>query len=160
MAVIDESGLARRAAVAHQVFATDQGRPVEVAADQEQAMVKWLSRRLGEPLRVPVLADAGYELVGGRVLPGAQGAVAQLMYSNARDERLTLYVTREAAGGQTAFRFAQEGPTRVFYWIDRKLGYALSGDVSREELWRICEEVYRQLDMPATPRTAPGRVAG
>ncbi|MYN14516.1 anti-sigma factor [Pusillimonas sp. TS35] len=156
---VEGERLAQRAAVAHQVFASDMGRPVEVKADQEQAMVRWLSRRLGEPLRVPVLASVGYTLVGGRVLPGEQGAVAQLMYGDSQGQRLTLYVTREARGGQTAFRFAQEGAVRVFYWVDGKLGYALSGEVARDELWRVCEEVYRQLDMVQLP-APPGPVAG
>jgi len=143
---VSDDGLPRRAAVAHLVFASDQGRPVEVGADQEQAMVKWLSRRLGEPLRVPVLQDVGYSLVGGRVLPGARGAVAQLMYGKANGQRLTLYVTHEAQGDPAAFRFVREGAVNVFYWKDGRRGYALSGEVDRDELWRACVAVYRQLD--------------
>jgi len=34
----------------------------------------------------------------------------------------------------------------VFYWLDRKLGYALSGEVDRSELLRIATAVYRQLN--------------
>ena len=37
------------------------------------------------------------------------------MYGAPDGQRLTLYVTREAAGGWTAFQFTQEGPVRVFY---------------------------------------------
>ncbi|OZI71201.1 anti-sigma factor family protein [Bordetella genomosp. 12] len=142
----DSGGFAQRAAVAHAVFAADMRRPVEVGADQEQAMVTWLTRRLGARVHAPVLASAGYELVGGRVLPGGRGAVAQLMYSSQAGQRLTLYVTHEAAGDAAAFRYMQDGPVRVFYWIEGKLGYALSGAVSREELLRLAQEVYRQLD--------------
>ena len=44
--------------------------------------MQWLSRRLGKPLKVPVLAAQGYELMGGRLLPGDNGARAQFMFQN------------------------------------------------------------------------------
>jgi anti-sigma factor RsiW len=67
------------------------------------------------------------------------------MYADASGARLTLYVSNDQAGGDTAFRFAQEGPVSVFYWVDGKLGYALSGQVARPELSRVTEAVYAQL---------------
>jgi len=146
LAASGEAAFAHRAAIAHAVYAADARRPVEIGADQEQALVTWLTKRLGAPLQVPVLAQAGYALVGGRLLPGGQGPVAQFMYASAEGRRLTLYVTREAAGDKTAFQFAQEGPVRVFYWVDGRYGYALSGEVERSELMRIATEVYRQLE--------------
>ncbi|MBV7484019.1 anti-sigma factor [Bordetella sp. BOR01] len=141
-----DAAFAHRAAIAHAVYAADARRPVEIGADQEQALVTWLTKRLGAPVRAPALASAGYTLVGGRLLPGGQGPVAQFMYASPEGRRLTLYVTREAAGDKTAFQFAQEGPVRVFYWVDGRFGYALSGEVDRGELMRISTEVYRQLD--------------
>lgn len=136
---------AQRAAIAHAVYAPDMGRPVEVGADNEKGLVTWLTKRMGEPMRAPSLSQAGYALIGGRLLPGGAGPVAQFMYGAADGQRLTLYVTREAAGGQNAFQFTQEGPVRVFYWVEGGLGYALSGAVSRDELQRVSQEVYRQL---------------
>ena len=121
------------------------GRPVEVGGDNEKALVTWLTKRLGAPVSAPSLSALGYELVGGRLLPGGAGPVALFMYGAPDGQRLTLYVTREAAGGQTAFQFTQEGPVRVFYWAEGPFGYALSGAVSREELQRVSLEVYRQL---------------
>jgi anti-sigma factor RsiW len=36
---------------------------------------------------------------------------------------------------------------RVFYWIDRKFGYALSSaDLDRDELLRLANAVYQQLN--------------
>ncbi len=36
---------------------------------------------------------------------------------------------------------------KVFYWIDRKLGYALSSaDISREDLLKVANAVYQQLN--------------
>jgi anti-sigma factor RsiW len=98
-------------------------------------------------LRVPVLANDGFELLGGRLLPGVDGPVAQFMYQDSTGKRLTLYVTRPHKGDElTAFRFAQEGPVSVFYWVDRDCGYALSGELDRAQLARVASSVYRQLE--------------
>lgn len=145
--------LARQAAVAHNVYSPDLRRPVEVGADQEQALVTWLSRRIGANVRAPKLAPLGYDLIGGRLLPGQSGPVAQFMYQDAGGQRLTLYVSRDQVQSQgTGFRFAQEGKVNVFYWIDGQFGYALSGGIAKNELSRIAGSVYEQL-APA-PRAA------
>ena len=67
----------------------------------------------------------------GRLLPGDDRPVAQFMYQEASGKRLTLYVSARAkTDAQTAFRIAQEGSVSVFYWIDGRYGYALSGDLA------------------------------
>ena len=139
------SGFAHRAAVAHVVYSPDVRRPVEVGADQEQALVTWLTKRLGTAVRPPALGALGYELIGGRLLPGDKGPVAQFMYGAAGGQRLTLYVTREVAGQDAAFRFGRDGPVNVFYWVDDRFGYAISAGADRDELMKVSQEVYRQL---------------
>ena len=141
------TGLAHQAAVAHVVYSPDIKRPVEISADQEEQLVAWLSKRLGSTIRPPRLGKLGYELIGGRLLPGAQGAVAQFMYHDATGQRLTLYVTTDQAHNRdTGFQFSQEDQVNVFYWIDGKFGYALSAGISKEELTRIANAVYEQLE--------------
>jgi len=138
----------KRAAIAHATYSPEVRHPVEVGADQEQHLVAWLSKRLGAQVRAPNLEAAGYSLMGGRLLPGDNGPVAHFMYQTAQGRRITLYVRTEAAENrETAFRFAAEGNVKVFYWIDRKLGYALSSaDLSKEDLLAIADVVYRQLN--------------
>jgi anti-sigma factor RsiW len=141
------ASLPRRAAVAYAVYAPEVRHPVEVGADQQDHLVKWLSKRLGSELKVPVLARQGFDLVGGRLLPGAKGPGAQLMYQDARGQRITLYVSvRDAEPRDTAFRFSQEDKVAVFYWIDGNLGYALSGEMDRASLLAVATVVYRQLN--------------
>jgi len=136
-----------RAANAHLVYASEVRHPVEVDASQQEHLVKWLSKRLDIDLKVPVLAKDGFELLGGRLLPGNDGPVAQFMYQEGSGKRLTLYVTRPHQGEETtAFRFAQEGPVSVFYWIDKDCGYALSGEIDRATLARVASTVYKQLE--------------
>jgi anti-sigma factor RsiW len=140
--------LARRAAIAHATYSPEVRHPVEVGADQEQHLVAWLSKRLGAPLRAPKLDAEGMALVGGRLLPGETGPVAQFMYQCARGRRVTLYVRTEAPDhAETAFRYARENGVRVFYWIDREFGYALSSaDLERDELLKLANVAYRQLN--------------
>jgi len=141
------AAFAHQAAIAHVVYSPDVKRPVEVGADQEEQLVKWLSKRLNADIRPPKLGELGYELIGGRLLPGASGPVAQFMYHDVTGQRLTLYVSTENKDNKdTAFRFAQEGPVNVFYWIDGKFGYALSAGIDKGELARIATAVYAQLD--------------
>jgi len=140
--------MARRAAIAHATYSPEVRHPVEVGADQEAHLVAWLSKRLGAPLRVPQLDEVGYSLVGGRLLPGDTSPVANFMYQTQKGARITLYVRTEVAGNrETAFRYAEEGRVRVFYWVDRKMGYALSsGDISKDELLKVANTVYQQLN--------------
>jgi anti-sigma factor RsiW len=144
----DGSIIARRAAVAHATYSPEVRHPVEVGADEEQHLVTWLSKRLGVKVKAPRLDDAGMALVGGRLLPGENGPVALFMYQNQTGRRLTLYVRTEATRNrQTAFRYARENNVGVFYWIDREVGYALSSaDLSRDELLKLANVVYKQLE--------------
>jgi len=136
-----------RAARAHLVYAPEVRHPVEVDATQQEHLVKWLSKRLALDLKVPLLAGEGFELLGGRLLPGPEGPVAQFMYQDSAGKRLTLYVSKPNRADQpAAFRYAQEGPVSVFYWIDRDCGYALSGELDRPTLTRVATAVYRQLE--------------
>lgn len=140
--------MARRAAVAHATYSPEVRHPVEVGADQEAHLVAWLSKRVGAPLRAPKLENVGYSLVGGRLLPGEQGPVAQFMYQCNQGTRVTLYVRTEASNNRdTAFRYAKEGNVRVFYWVDRKVGYAIStSDISKDDLLKVSNAVYQQLN--------------
>lgn len=137
----------RRAAIAHAVYSPEVRHPVEVGADQEAHLVAWLSKRLGAKVRAPQLGGEGFALVGGRLLPGDTGPVAYFMYQSPARHRITLYVRTETPPqGLTAFRYVREGNVRVFYWLDRNFGYALSStDVSKPELLRVATLVYQQL---------------
>ena len=143
-------GLPRRAAVAHATYSPEVRHPVEVGADQEAHLVSWLSKRLGTQLRAPKLESVGYSLVGGRLLPGENGPVAHFMYQCSRGTRVTLYVRNDVASSRsTAFRYAREGNVDVYYWVDSKVGYAVSsGDISKDYLLNVANAAYQQLNPP------------
>lgn len=138
----------RQAAFAHVAFAPEVLHPVEVTADQEEHLVKWLSKRMKTELQVPHLGEFGFHLVGGRLLPGDSLPTAQFMYENEAGTRLTLYVKKHTTeNADTSFRFAQENDVSVFYWIDGTLGYALSSDVDKKALLDVSTAVYQQLTL-------------
>ena len=133
-----------RAVGAHVVYASEVLHPVEVAAEQETHLVKWLSKRLGSPLRAPRLISNGYTLVGGRLLEDSGAPAAQFMYENRSGQRVTVYV-RSYAGKDTAFKFFDAGTVSAFYWMDAPFAFALAGDMPRQNLLDIAHVVYKDL---------------
>jgi anti-sigma factor RsiW len=131
------------AITAYRTYSVEIRHPVEVDAGQEAHLVQWLSKRLGRQLVVPDLASAGFRLMGGRLLPAEDGPAAQFMYENGNAERVTLYL-RAGVGGETAFRYHQEGGIGAFYWSDEGFGYAITAKADRDLLLRIAEIVYQQ----------------
>ena len=138
--------LPHQAAVAHVVYSPEVRHPVEVNANEEDHLVRWLSKRLGTELKRPNLSAYGFELVGGRLLSGPNGPVAHFMFQDARGTRLTLYVSARSDTKETAFRYSREDRISVFYWIDGRFGYALSGEMGREQLLNVANAVYQQLN--------------
>ena len=127
---------------AYRVFSVEVRHPVEVDVSQEANLVTWLSKRLGRKLIVPDLSAAGFQLMGGRLLPAEIGAAAQFMYQDGK-QRLTLYL-RTGIDGETAFRYSEKDGVGAFYWSDQGFGYALAAKVDRKTLLKIAEMVYRQ----------------
>lgn len=144
---------ARQAALTHVLYAADANRPVEIWAPEEKRMVTWLSRRLGFAVHAPDLNSFGYALVGGRLVAGNENPTALFMYENAGKQRLTLQVRKSTGGpSETAFRYQVEDGVGVFYWIDDRCGYALSGEMDRGQLLAMSRLVYGQL---AAAESAP-----
>ena len=142
------ANFSQQAVIAHVVYTPEVLHPVEVSAEQEAHLSKWLSKRLGTKLNVPHLAPMGFNLVGGRLLPGEKGPAAQFMYENTQGKRLTLYVSHvDKKVSETAFRYNKKDGVSVFYWIDGSLGYALTGEIAKQQLLDAANEVYHALNL-------------
>ncbi|RDK03510.1 anti-sigma factor family protein [Paraburkholderia lacunae] len=137
---VDQPVFAKRADIAYAVYAPDQRHPVEVAAAQEDHLVKWLSRRLDRPLLVPSLREYGYSLVGGRLLPDDSGPAAQFMYQNSAGARITLYVAA-VPKNVAAFHLFRDDKRSTFYWVSEGMGCALTGHVSEAQLRAMAIDV-------------------
>lgn len=148
----------RQAALTHALYATDPNRPVEIWANEEDRLVRWLSKRLNFPLHAPDLRAMGYDLVGGRLVAGNERPGALFMYENADKQRISLLVRKDnERTPDTAFRYALEDGVGVFYWIDDACGYALSGRLDKGQLLAIARVVYGQL---AAADAAPSGIGG
>lgn len=133
--------LPRSAIAAHVVFSPEVRHPVEVGANEEAHLVKWLSKRLNKPLKVPNLKSIGYSLVGGRLLSAQIGPAAQFMYENSQGVRITLYVIAESAQN-TAFQFFEDHNIKVFTWTDSNMGFAITGSISKTQLLQAAHKIY------------------
>ncbi|ANG97242.1 hypothetical protein A8A54_12605 [Brucella pseudogrignonensis] len=137
--------LPQQAQAAYLVYASEVRHPVEVFSEEEAHLATWLGKRLNIPdLKIPDLSRFGFQLVGGRLLPVDSKPGAFFMYEDAAGKRLSVIVGRNPENRDTSFRFASNDGVETFYWIDGELGYAVSGEISRDQLRQIAEECYRQ----------------
>lgn len=148
---------ARQAARAHMLFAPDLRHPVEFGADQRDNLTLWLTERLGDQVYTPRLQDIGFGLVGGRLLPAADLAAAQLMYESPDDRRITLYIRERwqapmTTANEGSVSYFGEGGLSMVYWIEGPFAYALIGELNREELFATAKTIRQQVE---TPGAAP-----
>ena len=137
--------LPEQAQAAYLIYASEVRHPVEVFSEEEAHLATWLGKRLAIPdLKVPDLNAFGFQLVGGRLLPVDNKPGAFFLYEDAAGKRLSVIVGRNPENRDTSFRFASSDGVETFYWIDGELGYAVSGEISRDKLRQIAEECYRQ----------------
>jgi len=152
-------GWVQRAAYAHTVYVAEPRHAVEVKA-QEEHLSRWLTRRIQIPVKLFDLQAQGFELVGGRLLPDGPGKSAQLMYQDAQQRRVTVYLRKPEQGTDAAFRYEQQGKVGMFYWVEEGAGYALVGELPKETLLALSQAIYGQMPTldaaaPAAPGAAP-----
>ncbi len=143
------SNVAQRAISAHAVYVTEKRHAVEVQAKEETHLVRWLSKRLGQPIKAPDLLGRGYRLIGGRLLPDNGRPAAQFMYQNEAGGRLSVYARRSAGGPESEFRFTAYKGVSAFYWIDSDFAYVLAGTIDRPGLLDVARTVHRELSRAA-----------
>ena len=136
-----------QAVVAYGVFAPEVHHPVELGSADAQALNTWLSKRLQRQMQAPDLTQLGFSLMGGRLLPGETNKpAAQFMYEDRQGQRITMYLRGMAEPtAETAFRFVEQGAVNTFYWVEGDWGYALSGELSRNQLLQIAQSIHAYL---------------
>jgi anti-sigma factor RsiW len=130
---------------AHRLYVVEVRHPVEVPGSERAHLQQWLTKRCGWDVRAPELTTAGLKLVGGRLLPGPSGPASFLMYESASGERFTIYSAKSEAEA-TQMRFAAQGGESALFWVDRGVGYVVSGGTDRGRLTQIAQAVYDQLE--------------
>ena len=124
-----------------------------------------------EAVRDSILGTAraqGFELVGGRLLPDAKGPSGQLMYqaigqppSGQAPVRVTVYLRKSEDGAPVDLRYEKQGANSVVYWVEGAspghpaCGYAIVGDLPKEQLLAVAEAIERQEDESEAPAAPP-----
>lgn len=140
-----ESSLAREALRAHATYTVEIAHPVEVPASDRAHLVTWLSNRLGHRIAPPDLERFGFRLMGGRVVPEANGAAALMMYEDDIGRRITLFVARAPGGADSDLRFIGSGPVKGAWWTEDALSCAIIGDLPHDTLRAISVIAYDEL---------------
>jgi anti-sigma factor RsiW len=135
-----------RAIVAYEVYAPEVRHPVEVTANEHDHLARWLSKRIGQPLKIPDLTSEGLTLLGGRLLAAEDRPAAQLMYEDAEKRRITIFLASNTGGGDTAFLITEKGPVTACYWLDERLGFVVTGETGRDKVMAVANAVYRQFE--------------
>jgi anti-sigma factor RsiW len=131
---------------AHKLYVVEVRHPVEVPGSERAHMTSWLSKRVGYRLRVPDLSAMDLKLVGGRLLPGPNGASAFYMYESPSGERFTVYCAKAHTAPETALRFKSDKRFAAVYWVDDNIAYVVSGPDQRARLETVAKSVYEQVD--------------
>jgi anti-sigma factor RsiW len=143
---VQQAGLANRALVAYQTFAPEVRHPIEVAASDEDHLKAWLSKRIGTEIKIPDLQEAGYTLLGGRLLAEADHPAGQLMYEDANKKRLTIYLTQNTGAKEQSLTLADSPGLVTCFWRDGALAMAISADMPHDAMMSLAKTIYDQMD--------------
>jgi anti-sigma factor RsiW len=146
----ESEGLIASAVTAHALYVKENRHAVEVAATDRDHLVSWLSNRVARPITPPDLAPEGFELVGGRLLPAAYdeaetGPAAQLMYQNAANDRVTVYITAAIPNEKNAYEFSTRDTLDAFYWSNDRITCTVVGSLPEAEMKAVAKKIYTQL---------------
>jgi anti-sigma factor RsiW len=143
-----EAAVLRPALAAYDTYAEDKNRPVEIPADQEPAIRKWLAKRMQVEVAIPKFEAQGLVLLGGRLLPGRERPNCQLMYERADGKRIAVFMTRERGTELQTMSFDKRGATELAYWSTGVFSIVIAGATSAEEMRAIAEAARAQLNPP------------
>jgi len=146
----ESDGLIAAAVTAHALYVKENRHAVEVAATDRDHLVSWLSNRVARPITPPDLAPEGFDLVGGRLLPAAydeeeNGPAAQLMYQNAANDRVTVYITAAIPNEKNAYEFSSRENLDAFYWSNDRITCTVVGSLPDAEMKAVAKKIYTQL---------------
>lgn len=139
-----ENQLAELAIGAYVTFPADLPRAVEVGGDDRGYLDGWLSRRTGLKIVAPDLSGQGFELLGGRILPGIEAPAALLIYKDQAGNQLSIYMTPQP-GEKIRGTYGDEGGPSAIYWMDRGFGCAIVSRLPNDRMTVVARNAWRQL---------------
>lgn len=134
---------------AHEIFGNDTQRPVELPASAAAHMQSWFGEHLGAEVIIPNLNSVGMRLMGGRLLTGPDGPMAQLLYQDRAGSRLTVYLSGATTGGDEDIQVVKVSNYSAGYWREGEFKYAIVGEMGADDL--------REIAFGMTGANAPSR---
>ena len=139
------AALAREAADSFAVYSPDRIQPVEMRADDLDALRAWSGAHMPRPPEIPDLAPAGFRLMGGRIVPTPHGAGLMVMYDDDRGTRLVMLTRPMAADNGPRMVSNTQGDVAGWSWTAAGMGYSLVGPLDPDRLHPLADEVRRQV---------------
>lgn len=117
---------------------------VDFTAEDVPQLAKRFGANLNRNLAIPDLAPQGFELQGGRmvVIGGRPGA--QLLYSNAAGELVTLSISFSRSKDRDS-RTDQRGDVNLVHWHRNGYGYAFAGRIEPARLKALADQAGNEL---------------
>jgi anti-sigma factor RsiW len=140
------AALAQEAVDNYAVFATDRTHPVELLADQQDQLLRWVASRLHRTVAVPDLSRSGYRFMGGRIVTTSHGPAGFFLYDDRQGTRLALLMRPMVTDRSAHMSKHSFGDVAGYAWADAGVGYSVIGAAAAEALHPLANEVRRQLN--------------
>ena len=130
---------------AHRFYVREGRHVVEVPAADKEHLMKWLSGRLGAQVGPADLSSAGYQLLGGRLLPAGDYAAGIYMYENTQHERITQYISTEpGVAGINSPQCSQRDEFSICLWNKDALTFVMVTTAPPDVLHTLVQIVREQ----------------
>jgi anti-sigma factor RsiW len=137
--------LAADAVSAFLTFDADQSHAVEVGGSDRNYLEHWLSKRTGLKLVAPDLSAQGFELLGGRILPGDGKPAALLVYKDTVGNQVSIYLTAQGKEKTRGTYVGEGGRPVAVYWLDKGFGCAIVSALPDERQNEVVGSAWRQI---------------
>lgn len=112
-----------------------------IVRNEGEAPLDWLTEQIPVRIKLPDLSAHGYTMTDKRVVASEGQQLVQVVYSDARGRRLSLFLQARWQGESTRLRLVQGDDLNVAYWVDGPFVYGLAGGVARRELASLASSV-------------------
>ncbi len=139
------ASIAEEALASLDVYGSDAVRPVEISATNRADLLKWLSKRLGQPISAPDLSSSGYNFLGGRLVATQHGPAGLFLYDNGSGNRIAMLVRPMGGPKNMPMTEHQDGAQAGYVWAQNGLGYSVVGSAPPDVLHPLANEARRQI---------------
>ena len=101
-----------------------------------------MSNALGIQKKLRDPSSTGYQVVGARVVPQAEGRAVQLVMRGPGDETITFYFEARPGAKETPFRRIAGNEVTTLVWEDDDLACAITGTLEPSKLEDVGRRIY------------------